>query len=114
MLKISEQERLTALEVDKAKLALTSDIAEAFRAGVTNYEPTKGVNQTDVFVADPPTYAAKDREDWVVNYLGRWRELSDTEPVFHECLGIHAKMLNKEYIQDFSKRLKTAMRRSGV
>ncbi|KAL6713904.1 hypothetical protein ACLMJK_008398 [Lecanora helva] len=114
MLEIADNERLAALACDKAKLALISDIGEAFRVGVTNYEPTAGVQQMDVFVADPPTYAAKNREDWRENRLGRWRELSDTEPIFHECLGIHAKMLNKEYIQDFSRRLKAAMRGRGV
>lgn len=114
ILKIADQEGLTALAFDKTKLALVSDIAEAFRTGVTDYEPTKGVKQMDVFVADPPTYAAKNRGDWMANHLARWEELSDTEPRFHECLGIHAKMLNKEYIQDFTKKLKAAMRRRGV
>ena len=114
VLQIADQQRLAALACDKAKLALISDIAEAFRVGVTDYEPTKGVQHMDIFVADPPTYAAKNREDWRANRLGRWKELSDTEPVFHECLGIHAKMLNKEYISDFTKKLKAAMKRRGL
>ena len=114
ILEIADQERLIALAFDKTKLVLVSDIAEAFRIGAANYEPTKSVKQMDVFVADPPTYAAKNRGDWMANHLARWGELSDTEPFFHECLGIHAKVLNKEYIQDFTKKLKAAMRRRGV
>ena len=114
ILSIADLERVHALAVDKTKLGLISDIAEAFRVGVIDYEPTSGVQQMDVFVADPPTYAAKDRADWRTNRLGRWCELSEEKPVFHDCEGIHAKMLNKEFIGDFTKKLKAAMRRRGV
>lgn len=114
ILGIADPDRVHALAVDRAKLALISDIAEAFRVGVVDYEPTPGVEQMDVFVADPPTYAAKDRQDWRDNRLGRWCELSEERPVFHDCEGIHAKMLNKEFIGEFVKKLKAAMRRRGV
>lgn len=68
------------------------------------------VANIDVFMADPLTYAAKDRADWRENELGPWKDFSRTEAIFHDCDGIHAKMLNKEHISDFAKKLKHAMR----
>ena len=114
ILSIADLERRQALAVDKTKFALISDIAEAFRVGVVDYKPPKGVEQMDFFVADRPTNAAKNREDWGDNRLGRWKELSGESPTFHECEGIHSKMLNKEHARDFTKKLKATMRSRGV
>ena len=76
--------------------------------------PHRASNRWTSSWRNPPTYAAENREDWMANHLARWGELSDTKLCFHECFGVHAKMLDKEYIQDFTKKLKAAMRRRGV
>lgn len=114
ILKIGDAERAAALAIDKDRLALITDIAENFRVNVKSYEPVGSVEKLDVFVADPPRYAARDRQDWRENKLGRWRDFSRTETVFHDCPGIHAKMLNREHMADFAKIFKAAMRRRGV
>ena len=114
ILSIGDKERMTALAVDSKKLALISDIAEAFRVCVSKYDPIGKVENLDVFVADPPTYAANGRADWRENKLGKWTDFSKTETIFHDCPGIHAKMLNKEHIADFAKKLKVAMKNRGV
>lgn len=64
ILNIGDEERATALGIDYDRLGLISDIAENFRVHVENYEPTGRVKHLDVFVAEPPTYAAKNRQDW--------------------------------------------------
>ncbi|RYP66278.1 hypothetical protein DL770_008837 [Monosporascus sp. CRB-9-2] len=114
ILDIGDKERMVALAVDSKKLGLISDIAENFRVNVAQYDPVGTVQNLDVFVADPPTYAAKDRADWRENKLGRWTEFSRTEAVFHNCPGIHAKMLNTPHMADFAKIFKAAMKRRGV
>jgi acyl-CoA synthetase (AMP-forming)/AMP-acid ligase II/thioesterase domain-containing protein/acyl carrier protein len=114
ILEIGDKERARALAVDTAKLELISDIAENFRVNVETYEPIGQVENLDVFVADPPTYAADGRKDWRENKLGRWTDFSRTETVFWDCPGIHAKMLNTQHMAEFAKIFKGAMKRRGV
>ena len=114
VLAIGDADRAAALAIDKDRLRLISDIAENFRVNVETYEPVGKVQRLDVFVADPPTYAARDRSDWRDNKLGCWVDFSETEVQFHDCPGIHAKMLNREHMADFAKIFKAAMRRRGV
>ncbi|KAL4744740.1 hypothetical protein BDW72DRAFT_187919 [Aspergillus terricola var. indicus] len=114
ILNIGDAERAEALAIDARHLALISDIAENFRVNVKTYKPQGKVQHLDVFVADPPTYAARDRKDWRENKLGRWADFCETEVEFHDCPGIHAKMLNREHISGFAKVFKAAMRRRGV
>lgn len=114
ILAIGDPERTMALAVDAERLALISDIAENFRVNVETYEPIGKVAQLDVFVADPPTYAAKDRQDWRENRLGRWSDFSRAEAEFHDCPGIHAKMLNRDHMADFARIFKAVMKRRGV
>jgi thioesterase domain-containing protein len=114
ILSISDTERARALAIDAARLALISDIAENFRVNVESYEPVGTVERLDVFVADPPTYAAKNRQDWRENKLGQWTEFARSGCQFHDCLGIHAKMLNREHIADFARLFKAVMKKRGV
>ena len=113
-LKIGCKERIKALAMDAKKLTLMTDIGENFRKGVASYDPLGNVQSIDVFVADPPKYAAKDRKDWKENKLGRWRDFSRDEVIFHDCLGVHAKMLDREYIVDFARKMKVALRQRGI
>ncbi|KAI5458582.1 putative NRPS-like enzyme [Mariannaea sp. PMI_226] len=114
VLEIGDKERAVALAIDAAKLELISDIAENFRVNVETYDPIGKVENLDVFVADPPTYAADGRKDWRDNKLGRWTEFSRTQTMFWDCPGIHAKMLNPQHMADFAKIFKGAMKRRGV
>ncbi|KAJ4292415.1 hypothetical protein N0V90_009077 [Kalmusia sp. IMI 367209] len=114
ILEIGNKERATALAIDTPKLELISNIAENFRVNVETYEPVGLVESLDVFVADPPTYAADGRKDWRENKLGRWSEFSRTDTVFWDCPGIHAKMLNTQHMAEFAKIFKGAMKRRGV
>ena len=114
ILEIGDKERATALAIDSPKLELISDIAENFRVNVETYEPVGQVENLDVFVADPPTYAADGRKDWRDNKLGKWTDFSRTETIFWDCPGIHAKMLNTQHMADFARIFKGAMKRRGV
>lgn len=114
ILSISDAERVRALAIDADRLALISDIAENFRVNVESYEPIGTVERLDVFVADPPTYAARDRQDWRENKLGRWADFARSEAEFHDCPGIHAKMLNREHMADFARIFKAAMKKRRV
>ncbi|KAL2869889.1 non-ribosomal peptide synthetase [Aspergillus lucknowensis] len=114
ILNIGDAERATALAIDATHPALISDIAENFRVNVKTHKPQGKVQHLDVFVADPPTDAARDRKDWRENKLGRWADFCKTEVEFHDCPGIHAKMLNREHISGFEKVFKAATRRRGV
>jgi acyl-CoA synthetase (AMP-forming)/AMP-acid ligase II/thioesterase domain-containing protein len=114
ILEVGCKERVKALAMDAEKLTLMTDIGENFRKGVATYDPLGSVQSVDVFVADPPKYAARDRRDWRENKLGRWREFSRGEVVFHDCMGVHAKMMDREYIVDFARKMKAALRQRGI
>ena len=45
VLQVADQQRVTALACDKTKLALISDIAEAFRVGVIDYDPQRAFSK---------------------------------------------------------------------
>ncbi|OKL57331.1 hypothetical protein UA08_07450 [Talaromyces atroroseus] len=115
ILALADKTRLHALAIDAARLALISDIAENFRVNVETYQPQGSVERLDVFVADPPRYAARDRRDWRENKLGAWADfVRDDKIEFHDCPGIHAKMLNREHMADFARIFKAVMKRRGV
>lgn len=114
ILSISDPGRVQSLAIDAEKLALISDIAENFRENTEDYEPVGSVESIDVFVADPPTYAAKDRQDWRDNKLGRWVDFSRKGVEFHDCPGIHAQMLNREHMAEFARIFKGSMKRRGI
>lgn len=114
ILTIGDAERVRALALDVEKLSRISDIAENFRVHGERYEPVGSVENMDVFVADPPYYAARDRQDWRDNKLGRWADFSRTKPQFHDCPGIHARMLNREHMAEFAQIFKNAMKRRQV
>lgn len=114
VMEVGDKEHAAALAVDTAKLELISNIAENFRVNVETYEPVGLVETLDVFVADPPRYAANGRQDWRDNKLGRWADFSRTETAFWDCPGIHAKMLNPQHMSEFAKIFKQAMKRRGL
>lgn len=68
----------------------------------------------DVFFADPPMYAAKSRDDWRSRVLGKWQDFCETDVVWHECDGIHAQMLEPQYVPAFAKKLKASFKARGV
>lgn len=114
VLAIGDAVRTNALALDENRLGRITDIAENFRVNVQGYQPLGKVECLDVFVAEPPSYAARDRQDWRDNKLGRWVDFARSEVEFHDCPGIHAKMLNREHMAGFAKVFKAAMRRRGV
>lgn len=114
ILAIGDQARIAALALDSDRLTSISDIAENFRVHCETYAPVGKVEKLDIFVADPPTYAAEDRRDWRENKLGRWADFSRQEAEFHDCPGIHAKMLNREHMAEFAKIFKAVMKRREI
>ncbi|RAL05369.1 NRPS-like enzyme [Aspergillus ibericus CBS 121593] len=114
VLSISDQERVRALALNPERLERITDIGENFRVHGESYEPEGTVERLDVFVADPPSYAALNRQDWEENKLGAWRNFSRTEVGFYNCPGIHATMLNPVYVPEFVRSFKLAMKRRGV
>jgi thioesterase domain-containing protein len=114
VLSISDRERVRALALTPRLLNKISDIGENFRLQGETYEPVGNVEHLDVFVADPPRYAAVDRRDWVENKLGGWKDFVRSDIEFYECPGIHARMLNPEVVPGFMKSFTLAMKRRGV
>ncbi|KAL4778623.1 NRPS-like enzyme [Aspergillus varians] len=114
VLSIGDQARARALALSVDILGQISDIGENFRVHGESYEPVGSVDHLDVFIADPPGYAALDRRDWVENKLGAWRDFVREDIEFYECPGIHARMLNPDHIPAFVKSFKAAMKRRGV
>ncbi|OJD14343.1 hypothetical protein AJ78_05308 [Emergomyces pasteurianus Ep9510] len=79
-----------------------------------NYDPSGSIKCMDVFVADPLSHVAKNREDWVETRLAAWKEFVREDVRFHDVQGAHYTMLNPEYVVKFSETLRAVLRERGV
>ncbi|KAI9813673.1 MAG: putative NRPS-like protein biosynthetic cluster [Pycnora praestabilis] len=107
-------ERLEALAMDSTRLRKLTDVTNAFGQAGREYEPQGRVRGMDVFWVTPLASVAGSRREWMEEHLVRWGEFSAEAPRFHECEGVHSKMLNAEYVASFQKCLKGAMAARGV
>ena len=103
------KERLHALAIDKERLKKLTDVTNAFGQAGKKYEPGGLVQAMDVFWVTPLLSVAASRQEWMDEHLIRWKEFSMSPPRFHECEGVHSKMLNSDYVASFQQRLKSAM-----
>lgn len=79
-----------------------------------DYEPEGSVANMDVFVADPLSHVAKNREDWIQNRLAAWKSFVRSDVRFHQVEGAHYTMLNPEYVVNFAKTLRKVLRGRGL
>ncbi|KKZ65478.1 hypothetical protein EMCG_08710 [[Emmonsia] crescens] len=63
-----------------------------------NYDPSGSMKCMDVFVADPLSHVAKNKEDWVETRFAAWKEFVRVDVRFHDVQGAHYTMLNLEYV----------------
>jgi thioesterase domain-containing protein len=90
------------------------DLASNMQSMAVDYDPKGDVKCMDVFVADPLSHVAKNREDWVASRLAAWREFVREDVRFHDVQGAHYTMLNKEYVANFATTLRTVLRERGL
>lgn len=107
-------ERMTEVDLDKAKLANWVNVAHTMQSAAINYEPTGIVDSIDVFVAIPLTEVAESMEDWKTNHLSKWIDFSRTAPRFHEVDGAHYTMIGPDHVYSFQRRLKAALQFRGI
>ena len=106
--------RLEALAIDKERLRKITDVTNAFGQAGKKYEPDGAVQAMDVFWVTPLMTVAGSRQEWMDEHLIQWKEFSVEPPRYHECEGMHSKMLNSEYVAHFQQRLKSAMIARGI
>ena len=71
------------------------------------YQPRGSVGVMDVFHATPlKAVGAASQEEWVGEYLGRWREFCSGEVRFHAVGGAHYTMIGPDHVADFARTLK--------
>lgn len=109
-----DAERLAELQLSSEALQNWAMLAHKLQAMARDYEPQGSVAVMDVFHAIPLREAAKDRDDWVTNHLGKWREFVRTEPGFHAVGGAHYTMLGAEHVQSFVVKLSETLSERGL
>ncbi|KAH7325875.1 acyl-protein synthetase [Stachybotrys elegans] len=114
VLSVANKQRMAELGLNEVGLANWADLAYGLQSMASDYEPEGSVGALDVFHAIPLTAAARSREDWLQNHLGRWKEFSRTEPRFHAVGGAHYTMIGPEHVVSFAATLKAALRERGV
>ncbi|KAL9625051.1 MAG: hypothetical protein Q9160_000780 [Pyrenula sp. 1 TL-2023] len=107
-------DRLEALAIDKTRLRKMTDVTHAFGMAGKKYDPDGRVQVADVFWVTPLTSVASGRKEWMDRHLVRWKDFVVESPRFHECEGVHSKMLNAEYVNSFQKVMKKAMAARGI
>ncbi|KAL4866672.1 hypothetical protein BDV12DRAFT_198894 [Aspergillus spectabilis] len=90
------------------------DLASNMQSMAVDYDPEGSVKCMDVFVADPLSHVAKNREDWVASRLAAWRDFVRGDVHFHDVQGAHYTMLNKEYVANFAATLRFVLRERGL
>ena len=106
--------RLNELSLTKQKLATWASLAEALQAAARNYDPSGSVASIDIFFAIPLSAVAKNKQDWVANYLSKWQDFARSKPRFHEVDGAHYTMMGPEHILSFQKKLKAVLSERGI
>ena len=114
ILACAPRERLEAFSINKERLQKLTDVTDAFGQAGRRYDPNGMVHALDVFWVTPLQSVAGSRKEWMNNHLIQWKSFSADPPRFHECDGLHSKMLNSEYIDSFQSILKSAMTARGI
>ena len=114
ILACAPRERLEAFSIDKARLQKLTDVTDAFGQAGRRYDPDGMVQALDVFWVTPLQSVAGSRKEWMNDHLIQWKNFSADPPRFHECDGLHSKMLNSEYIDSFQSIFKSAMTARGI
>ncbi|KAI9827478.1 MAG: putative NRPS-like protein biosynthetic cluster [Thelocarpon impressellum] len=114
IMKLAPTSRLEELSLTKKKLGTWASLAEALQAAARNYDPSGSVACIDIFFAIPLSAVAKNKQDWVDNYLSKWKDFSRTEPRFTEVDGAHYTMMGPEHILSFQKKLRTVLTERGL
>ncbi|KAI0885913.1 acetyl-CoA synthetase-like protein [Annulohypoxylon maeteangense] len=110
----SDPVRWDELGLDEEYYLLWVGLASNMQGLAVDYEPEGSVANMDVFVADPLSHVAKNREDWVKNRLAAWESFVRTDVRFHHVEGAHYTMLNPEYVVNFAKTLRKVLRERGL
>ncbi|KAK0614956.1 hypothetical protein B0T17DRAFT_540691 [Bombardia bombarda] len=89
-------------------------LASNMQGMAVDYEPSGSVKHMDIFVADPLSHVAKDREDWIETRLSAWKDFAREGVRFHDVQGAHYTMLNPEYVINFAETLRTVLKGRGL
>ncbi|KAL9626072.1 MAG: hypothetical protein Q9164_007952, partial [Protoblastenia rupestris] len=99
-------DRLEILSIDKARLKKITEVTLSFGTAGRYYEPKGAVSAMDVFWVTPLLWVAKDRKEWMDTHLSKWVDFSNEAPRFHECAGVHSKMLNAEFVDGVARKMR--------
>ncbi|XDG03919.1 hypothetical protein ABKA04_003534 [Annulohypoxylon sp. FPYF3050] len=110
----SDPARWDELGLDEEYYLLWVGLASNMQGLAVDYEPEGSVANMDVFVADPLSHVAKNREDWIQNRLAAWKSFVRSDVRFHHVEGAHYTMLNPEYVVNFAKTLRKVLRERGL
>ncbi|KAI1140790.1 acetyl-CoA synthetase-like protein [Hypoxylon sp. FL0543] len=110
----SDPARWDELGLDEEYYLLWVGLASNMQGLAVDYEPEGSVANMDVFVADPLSHVAKNREDWIKNRLAAWKDFVRSDVRFHHVEGAHYTMLNPEYVVNFAKTLRRVLRERGL
>lgn len=107
-------ERLKMLSIDKPRLRQITQVTDSFGRAAAFYKPEGMISGIDVVWVTPLLWVASTREEWMKTHLSKWVEFSKEAPRFHECEGLHSKMLNDDYVDGIAKTLRAAIQARGL
>lgn len=114
LLKVADRKRMEELGLTTDSLSHWADITFGLQSMAKDYEPKGKVKVLDVFHAIPLKGVAKSQEDWLENHLSKWKDFSESEPIFHKVSGAHYTMIGPDHIETFSRRLKNVLKSRGL
>jgi acyl-CoA synthetase (AMP-forming)/AMP-acid ligase II/thioesterase domain-containing protein len=114
VLKFSPPERLSILSIDHERLRKITEVTKSFGSAGRYYEPDGMVSNMDVFWVHPLLWVAGSRKEWMEEHLSKWVSFVKEAPVYHECDGVHSKMLNADFVDGTAKRIRATLQARGV
>lgn len=107
-------DRLKVLGIDKARLFKITECTRSFGQAGKDYVPLGSVPTMDVFYVTPLQWVASGRKEWMDEHLCKWVDFVDEAPQFHECDGVHSKMLNAEFVDGVAKKMRAVIKARGA
>ncbi|CAG7925008.1 unnamed protein product [Penicillium olsonii] len=114
LLEVARPEERNRLDLTPEQLMDIADYAENFAKMARVYEPEGSVEKIDVMYCVPLKSICADQDHWLEDYLGKWQNFSRSPVEYTHCEGVHADMLNPEYVEGFQERLSRVLAARGL
>lgn len=111
ILEIAKPARLAEVGMTRERLDNWAKLACQLKAICRDYDPEGMVRNMDVFWTEPLVgiVKAKNKKEWLEDYIGKWQDFAEGSVRFHECGGTHRTIISPPFLKGFWRKFKDAL-----